>query len=255
MASSSGSKRRPTAGSRTPTSRPRKVAGRSQEPQGESLTPTAPEAKLDAPVPLSKRAEVAKGSVSADAVSAKTTPVSKAAAEPGDQQASQRSTPILVAAIVVLVLILSGEAFYLFGPPSEDPIVSTTRPVVASEVDRSTAVETAAASIEKIVARSYETYDEQVEAAAATMTDTFAEEYRATTAEIKDSFVEAKTEVTVTVVAQSVMSASSEQARVLLFLNQFVTKDGGEALYSPYRAVATMVKTEQGWLVSKLETR
>ena len=86
------------------------------------------------------------------------------------------------------------------------------------------------------------------------VTDTFAAQYRETTEQIKESFIEAKTEVTVTVVAQSVMSASSTRARVLLFLNQFVTKDGGEALYSPYRAVATMEKTDRGWLVSKLET-
>ena len=172
-----------------------------------------------------------------------------------EARASRRSTPKLVVAIVALLLILVAEAVYLFGPPADEPIVSTQRPVVASEVDRSNAVETASESIVKIVARAYETYDDQVETAASTMTETFATQYRETTDQIKDSFVEAKTEVTVTVVAQSVMSASSRQARVLLFLNQFVTKDGGEALYSPYRAVATMEKTDRGWLVSKLETR
>ncbi|GAB2759988.1 hypothetical protein GCM10027020_10540 [Nocardioides salsibiostraticola] len=243
MASSSHPSRRPAPGSRTPTSRPRKVAGRSHPPQSDPAIEETAGPPPPTPVPLPKAPKTTK--------TTKTTKTAKPAAA----RASRRSTPILVVAIVALLLILVAEAVYLFGPPADEPIVSTERPVVASEVDRSIAVETASESIEKIVARSYETYDEQVETAASTMTETFAAQYRETTDQIKDSFVEAKTEVTVTVVAQSVMSASSKQARVLLFLNQFVTKDGGEALYSPYRAVATMEKTDRGWLVSKLETR
>lgn len=259
--------RRPSSGSRTPTSRPRKVAGRSTTSPLTSPEPDegteGTEGDVEAQTPSDSAVNLAKQSPAPpvdveveeeNEVESEVDPEGEVQ-EPEVAAEGRRLTPVLVAAIVALVLVLSGEAYYLAGPPAAAPVVSVSRPVVATDVERASAVETAAASIEKIVARSYLTYDEEVEAATATMTDTFAQQYRETTSQIKDAFVESKTEVTVTVVAQAVMTASPQQAQVLLFLNQFVTKDGGEALYSPYRAVATMVKTEQGWLVDKIDTK
>ncbi len=231
MSPSSQSPRRPSAGSRTTRSRrPRKVAGR-----------TAP--------------RVSRPTESSEAPEPEVADRESAAPAPPGTHPTRRLTTVLVAAIVVLGLVVAGEAYYLFGPPSDPPVVSAQRPVIADEVDHKVAVDTAAKSAELIVARSYKTYDDDVEAAAATMTDSFAEQYRATTGEIKDSFVKTKTEVSVEVVAQAVQRASPEQVQALLFLNQYVTKDGQDTAYTPYRALATMVKTEQGWLVSKLETR
>ena len=49
--------------------------------------------------------------------------------------------------------------------------------------------------------------------------------------------------------------ASSTQVEALLFLNQYVTKAGKDTSYTPYRALVTVVDTEQGWLVSDFETK
>ena len=50
------------------------------------------------------------------------------------------------------------------------------------------------------------------------------------------------------------MTASDEQVEALLFLNQFTTKNGEETVFTPYRLKVTMIDTDQGWLVSDVET-
>lgn len=240
--------RRPSAGSRTPTSRPRKVAGRAVPAEPPTAAePSMPAELVEAPEP-STPAELAEAPE----------PHAEGWPDEGDPPTEARGRGVtigLVAAIVVLALVATLEGLYLWGPWKDAPVVSADRPVVTGQVSHRTAVDTAAKAAVLIVGRSFETYDEQVDAATETMTTVFAEEYRTTTSEIKDDFVAAQTKVTVEVTAQAVMRASPEQVTALLFLNQFVEKAGETSAYTPYRAMVTMVRTESGWLVSDLETR
>ena len=90
------------------------------------------------------------------------------------------------------------------------------------------------------------------------MTDTFAKEYRSTSDGIKDDFIAQKTKLQVKAVAQGVVQASPAQVQALLFLNQYVEKeqDGKpQTAYAQYRALVTVVHTDQGWLVSNIETQ
>jgi Mce-associated membrane protein len=116
-------------------------------------------------------------------------------------------------------------------------------------------VAAAAQAAYTIVATSYEDYDAQVDEAAELMTPRFAEEYRRTADDVADAIVSSKTEVQVSVVAQGVVRADREQVQALVFLNQFVTKDGKQPVFTPYRALVTVVNTDQGWLVSDLDTK
>ena len=43
--------------------------------------------------------------------------------------------------------------------------------------------------------------------------------------------------------------------QALVFLNMFTTKNGEEPVFTPYRVLVTVVNTDQGWLVSDLETK
>ena len=83
------------------------------------------------------------------------------------------------------------------------------------------------------------------------MTDTFAQEYQKTSDGIRDEFIARKTRLQVKAVGQSIVQASAAQAEVLLFLNQHVEKvvDGSPRDYARYRALITVVHTDQGWLV------
>lgn len=266
-------------GARTPTSRPRKVAGRQsattdptdldepiepidEEPGG----PLEPEADTDPDVPDDVPDDVADDvpdDVADDVVE------SARESEPHHTQwpiedpledvtqekvstPSRRVTVIAVALIVLLAGVAAAEGWYLWGRP--DPVVSSQTPVVTGEVTATTAVDAAAKSAVDIVSSSYETYDEQVDLAASKMTDTFAEKFRETKAEIKKQFIAEKTNVTAEVSAQGVVQASAKQVIALVFLDQSTTKDGGQLKVAQYKVLVTVVRTASGWLVSQLET-
>ena len=131
-------------------------------------------------------------------------------------------------------------------------------PVVLNQLATQEGVQAAADAAEIMFARNWESYDEGVDNAVSLMTDEFADEYRATTDDVKQEFVEKKTQVEVRVVAQSVVRANETELEALLFLNQYVFRgkgDNGNSTYTPYRALVTMVHTDEGWLVDGVDTK
>ena len=72
---------------------------------------------------------------------------------------------------------------------------------------------------------------------------------------VRKEFIENKTEQEVKVVGQSVVQASPEQVQALLFLDQYVIRNGQGTNVTPYRALVTMVHTDDGWLVDDIETQ
>jgi Mce-associated membrane protein len=164
-----------------------------------------------------------------------------------------RTTLVLVIAIVLLVGVAAAEGWFLW--LRQDPVVSADRPVVTGEVAHRSAVEAASQAADEIVSTSYKNYDDQVDQAVEKMTDGFAAKYRQTAKDVRDQFVQAKKEVQVEVAAAGVVRADESQVQALLFLNQYVTTNGKNTAYTPYRALVTVVNTDQGWLVSDIETK
>ncbi len=154
---------------------------------------------------------------------------------------------------MVLIGVAAAEGWYLW--LREDPVVSAGRPVVTGEVAHRSAVEAASDAADEIVSTSYKNYDEQVDQAVGKMDDEFADQYRQTAEDVRQEFLDAKKEVQVEVAAAGVVRASDKEVEALLFLNQYVTTDGKDTSYTPYRALVTVVDTEQGWLVSDIETK
>jgi Mce-associated membrane protein len=167
-----------------------------------------------------------------------------------------RTTVALVVALLLLVGVGAAEILYLTGDDEASP--STERPVVTGALTHRSAVESAARSAEEILSTSYDSYAEDVDRAAAVMTETFAEEYRRTAAGLEDRFVAGETQLQVEAVAQGVVRASAEEVQALLFLDQYVQErdeDGKPRThYAQYRALVTVVDTDQGWKVSSIET-
>ena len=238
--------RRPVVGSRTPTGRPRRVAGQTD------------------PTPDPVVEQVSTGPTHDDVE----TPEAKAGRRPRRPRrprgpggrpggiGGRRTTIALLAAVVVLLAVGAAEVVYLTRDAT--PTLSASRPVVTGDLTHRAAVEAAARSTEEILSTSYENYDEQVDQATAKMTDTFAEQYRQTSAGIRDEFIAAKTKLQVKAVAQGVVQASPAQVQALLFLDQYVEKtENGQPRtdYRQYRALITVVHTDQGWLVSNIETQ
>ena len=237
---------RPVVGSRNPTGRPRKVAGRSDPPAAE----TAPEPTA---APPDEQAAPPPGPPPPP-------PYEPIADEPPPPTmppptgSGIRTTLVLVIAIVVLVGVAAAEGWFLW--LRRDPVVSADRPVVTGEVAHRSAVEAASDATEEIFSTSYKNYDEQVDQAVNMMMDNkFAHEYRQTAEDSREGILHSKAEVQVEVAAASVVRADESQVQALLFLNQFVTKAGKATSSTPYRALVTVVNTDQGWLVSDIETK
>ena len=136
--------------------------------------------------------------------------------------------------------------------------MSAARPIVTGEVSHRAAVEAAARSTEQILSTTYQDYDKQVDQATSKMTDTFAADYSKLADSLKDKYAQQQMKLTVKAVAQGVVQSSPQQVQALLFLNQYVEKvqDGKPATaYSQYRALVTVVHTDQGWLVSDIKTQ
>jgi Mce-associated membrane protein len=167
---------------------------------------------------------------------------------------SPRATRVLVAVVAVLALAAGG-LFVWDALRDDDRAKPSAQPVVIGGDDATDAVAAAAEAAETLVATSYGDYDQQVDEATALMTDAFAEEYRQTAEDIKPDFVAAKTDIQARVVAQGIVHATRTEVQALVFLNQYVSKDGGDTTYTPYRALVTVVHTDRGWLVSALDTK
>jgi Mce-associated membrane protein len=87
------------------------------------------------------------------------------------------------------------------------------------------------------------------------MTDAYAKEFRKAADDVEDGFVAAKTDQQARVVAQGVVHATRTEVQALLFMNYYVSKDGSDTTYTPYRVLVTVVHTDRGWLVSDIDTK
>ena len=244
MSDQSRPPRRPVGGSRNPVSRPRKVAGR--DVPG---TPDEPLEEQPVEEPSSEEAPPAEEPDGEE--------LSPEAGEPLADEPSRsgggRRRVVLVAVAVVLAAALAVEAWYLYG--SSDPVVSAERPVVTGKIAHRSAVESAARSTSEILSYGFEDFDAQVEDATTKMTPEFAAEFEGTAADVKDRFVEERITQEIRVVASSVVTASDDEVRALLFLDQYVAKAGEGTSVTPYRAVVTVKRSDGGWLVSDIETQ
>jgi len=247
MASGSRPPKRPVVGSRNPTGRPRKVAGRRDVPAGDQATPETENAE-------EPPAEPPEGPPPEPDEPDKPDDESEPEAAPrGRLLGSGRTTVALLVALVVLVAVLAAEIWYV--QFKDGPTPSATRPVVTGEIAHRAAVDAAAQSTTEILSYKYQDFDAEIEDATSQMTEPFAKEYRDTAAAVRQEFIENKTEQEVKVVGQSVVQASSEQVQALLFLDQYVVRAGQGTNVTPYRALVTMVHTDNGWLVSDIETQ
>ena len=166
-----------------------------------------------------------------------------------------RRPPVALLVLAVLLLaVVVAEAFYVATEPESPETISAERPVVLDPLETQGVVDQAASDVATIVSGSSKTFDEDLDRATALMTDEFADSYRETKEDVRQRWLAQRVQVTAQVSAQGVVRADADQVEALLFLTQATTKgDGGPTLVQ-YRVVATMVHTDDGWIVSKLQT-
>jgi Mce-associated membrane protein len=226
--------RRPST-SRTPTARPRRVAG--------SQTALLPVVEVES---------------SGFETGAERPPQPAVAEERAGIASlfdSRRVTTVLVTLVAVLALAAGGLFAWDALSGGDAAAQPSSQPVVISGDDATAGVDAAAKAAEKILTRSYQDYDKQVDEATALMTPAFAKQFRETAGDVEQQFVKDKTDQQARVVAQGVVHATRTEVQALVFLNYYVSKDGGDTTYTAYRALVTVVHTDRGWLVSGIDTK
>ena len=166
---------------------------------------------------------------------------------------SGRWTGVLAAALLLPATALAGEAWYLWGAPA--PTASAARPVVIGDIDAHTAVETAALDAAQIFTTSWRSYDAHLARVSGLMTSSFAVQYRNSAAPVRARMVAARASTSTKVAASGVVSATADRVVALLFLDQRTTSGGDPPTYDARRALVTMVRSDQGWLVSNVQTQ
>ena len=247
-----------------------KIAGRDESPADQTPAADAPTVKPPA---------APKDPSSGTPPTPPKRPVTKPPADDGADKASDRTagrTSTLLAVLGLVVVVLVAQCGWFVWNSVRDVKVATVatgsanegedggimvpdgRPVVLNQLAVQEGVDAAASAAQIMFARNWKTYDDGVEDALSLMTESFADEYRTTTDDVKQEFIAKKTEVQVRVVAQSVVRANDAELEALVFLNQYVFRgegDDAKSTYTPYRALLTMVHTDDGWLVDGIATK
>ncbi|WP_139978494.1 hypothetical protein [Nocardioides litoris] len=238
---------RPARPTRTPTSRPRRVAGQGRVEPETDAPPTAAEEAPSTVVEEGAPAPVSRPRDSSD----ETPP------DPPDRRTPSRRPLVVLAVVAVLLLALGvAEVAYLASGPDVPEAVAPTaeRPVQASELTVRSVVDQAAKAADSIISATADGYDAEVDAAAALMTEPFAATFRETKEQVQAEFVAQGTTVVAEVSYQGVVRATPTEVTALLFLTQ-TTQKGNPPQVTPvqYRVTVTMVDTPDGWLVSDLQ--
>lgn len=278
--------RRPA--SRTPTARPRRLAGQSgpgvageateetadtevddrsgadapADAPATGSTPDAPEG-LDGDATRPHEPQEPDGTSRPDTPAAslegtvdRAEPVVLSRGAEGSRPRLSRLTVALAVAIVILLGVGGWETWYLLhddSPTLSEP--TPQRPVQLSKLEVRSVVDQAASAADTILSASAKNYDAQVQKATGLMTAPFAEQYRTTKSDIEQQFLKAETKVTIDISAQGVVSATPDRVVALLFLTQSTTKGNQGVTVAQYRVSVTMENTDQGWLVSNLKAQ
>jgi Mce-associated membrane protein len=169
---------------------------------------------------------------------------------------SRRATTVLLSVVAVLALVAGGLfAWDAFRDDDAGDAKPSKQPVVIGSDDATAGVDAAAKAAQTILTRNFEKYDAQIDEATALMTPAFAKQFRDKADDVEAEFVAAKIDQQVRVVAQGVVHATRTEVQALLFMNYYVSKDGGDTTYTPYRVLVTVLHTDRGWLVSALDTK
>ena len=156
---------------------------------------------------------------------------------------------VLAAGIALLWLVQSGDR-----PVTDVTTAESDRAVVASVAVKEDVTAVAEEAAARVYSYSWETLADDKAAARALLTGDMLAQYDRTMAGVATSSVRDRTVVTAEVVGSALVTATPEDARVLVFVNQ---STAGEDLDEPTldldRVLVTLVRERSAWKVSELD--
>lgn len=156
---------------------------------------------------------------------------------------------VLAAGIALLWLVQSGDRAV-----TEVTTAESDRAVVASVAVKDDVTAVAEEAAARVYSYSWESLADDKAAARALLTGDMLAQYDRTMAGVATSSVRDRTVVTAEVVGSALVTATPEDARVLVFVNQ---STAGEDLDEPTldldRVLVTLARERSGWKVSELD--
>lgn len=156
---------------------------------------------------------------------------------------------VLSAGIALLWLLQSGDR-----PVADVTSAESAQAVVASEAVKDDATEVAEEAAARVYSYSWKTLTDDKAAARALLTGGMLSQYDRSMAGVTTSSVRDRTVVTAEAVASALVTATSTDARVLVFVNQSTAgKDLDEPTLDLDRVLVTLVRARGAWKVSELD--
>lgn len=274
MAENNKQPRRPVAGSRNPSTAPRRIAGRSARPDV-AVPPTESERAVSTAPEPSAADRTARKTPVRNTEATRTSVAEPSGEGQGDAQVPRRgalsgagTTKVLVGLAVALLVVALVEAVtwavaHYTGSDEPQHVLSFSEdyvvhddPITVPMADWRDANDAAMKSVTEILNVSWKDYDQNLEDARKLITDRFEKEYASTTKDSRELFLKNKAEYDFAVVGTSVVEANPDEVATLLFLNQHVYKGAGKDRVGPevypVRVMVRMVRTDDGWLIDEL---
>jgi Mce-associated membrane protein len=146
---------------------------------------------------------------------------------------------------LVLVLLLAIVPHVRDDGSKGEQISDATRAVLMDQAAKMTAT---------ALSYSAKTFDADTAAAGKLMTSSMRKQYVDTLAQVKDEVAKEGLVLKAEVVASALVSATSDEARVLEFVNQSTTAKGVKRTQvNQNRVVVTLTQTDGRWLISKMD--
>ncbi len=245
MTSNDKTPKRPVGGSRSGARAPRRIAGQPARPEqspAESLT--------------------------AEPVEVRSTEPSR----PGvlERSNTTKVLGIVLAALAVVLAALTVTA--VWGEPTQEdakvwaPVMRAgefttppagTHPVTVGPLEWRASVDATAKNVMKLLSFTWETIDSHADRVQPLVTERFmADEYAEVVADTAERVKQNKAEYDVTVVGQSVITATKDRVQALIYVNQYVAQGTGKKakadLY-PLRLVVTAERDGDDWRIDQLD--
>lgn len=220
------------------------------EPDTAPAAPTKEHATIS---PAAKKAPPKK------AVAKKT--VAKTAAEPvaedeiADEPARLPFYKNLTLVLAALVALSASGVGALWWQAEKDSSISAPNGVLVGDDARTEVLISAADLATRTLSYDYKTFENDLETARARMTKTFRAEYDSTMSQVKANTEKNKIALQATAVASSIISATENKAKVLVFLNQTTTAGVGKSAKqqaTQNSLVVTLTRGDGDWAISKL---
>lgn len=186
---------------------------------------------------------------------AKTAPEPVAVDEIADEPARLPFYKNLTLVLAALVALSASSVGALWWQAEKDSSISAPNGVLVGDDARTEVLISAADLATRTLSYDYKTFENDLETARARMTKTFRTEYDSTMSQVKANTEKNKIALQATAVASSIISATENKAKVLVFLNQTTTAGVGKSAKqqaTQNSLVVTLTRGDGDWAISKL---